>query len=122
MKKHEIDAVIAKYLGIRHETQLCPIDGDKEYTMVKVTPNANWQVAHYSTSMDWLYPVYIKLRKELLDFINDNIASRTHDEMFRWHTGSSIKVSIELALISGSISELHSEIVKGINFINEQNK
>lgn len=76
----------------------------------------------YDTSIEWLYPVYIKLRKELKDFIYQNIAFKTQEGMFTWKKCDAIKFIIEQALVSGDITELHKEIIKGITFLNENKK
>lgn len=72
-------------------------------------------------TIGWLYPVYIKLRKELTQVIGDNVNKGASAHWVMGKAGT-VKASIELALLDGDIHALHAEIVKGINFINEQKK
>lgn len=76
----------------------------------------------YDEKIDWLYPVYIKLRKELTEFIEGDEKLSTDEDLVDFYEAMNLRDGIEHALISGSISELHSEIVKGITFLNEQKK
>lgn len=87
----------------------------------RVYKDDTWRKCEYSTSIEWLYPVYLKLRKELMD-IQDENAGLNSQRDFVSRKAYSIRSAIEVALIQGDIQELHAEIVKGINFINEQKK
>lgn len=99
--------IIAEYMG-------CPyiVDGTLRYWLVD---GRQTSTLRYDISIEWIYPVYLKLRKELkekADFLID----------YDYHKCYNRRSAIEVALIQGDIHELHTEIVKGITFLNEQKK
>lgn len=113
MKTEESNTIIAEYMG-------CPyiVDGTLRYWLVD---GRQTSTLRYDISIEWLYPVYLRLRKELTQVIGDNV---NKGASAHWTLGKAgtVKASIELALLDGNIHELHAEIVKGITFLNEQKK
>lgn len=97
--------IIAEYMG-------CPyiVDGTLRYWLVDGRQTSKLR---YHESIEWLYPVYLKLRKELIEMFDKNEDSNSFWPHFR-------REAIERALIQGDIPELHREIVKAINLINKQ--
>jgi hypothetical protein len=55
--------LIAEFMGIPYRKEYGPFSGE-EYTAVKLTKNANWLIAHYNKSWDWLMPVVEKIEDE----------------------------------------------------------
>lgn len=76
----------------------------------------------YQTSIEWLYPVYIKLIKEIIEAYDSHVMYETEDEQILFNKLKTLKDNIQYALLSGDIQELHKEIVKGITFLNENKK
>lgn len=75
----------------------------------------------YHEKIEWLYPVYLQVRKELIEF-DAKVSFDSADEYFIAVNAKRNRESIEVALIQGGIAELHKEIVKGIQFITENKK
>lgn len=72
----------------------------------------------FDESIEWLYPVYIKIRKEF----NDLLETEKVVEGDLYYHFLARRNNIVSALVSGDIPELHKEIVKGIEFLKEQKK
>lgn len=118
--------IIAEYMGgVFEKREIMTIGGKRQGKWTfpcSEFPSGKWcydDQLQYESRMDWLYPVYIKLRKDLLEIENKADYS-TEDTAFTARKALFTREVIESALIAGNISSLRSEIVKGINFINEQ--
>lgn len=61
--------LIAEFMGFKHRKEAGPLSGEL-YDMVKLTKDANWNVAHWHKSWDWLMPVVEKINglREFGDF------------------------------------------------------
>ncbi len=47
--------LIAEFMGMKYRKGYGPLTGET-YDEVKQTPNANWQIAYFHKSWDWLIP------------------------------------------------------------------
>lgn len=105
MKPEEANALIAGYMNLANM--------DDYFITHKGRLHLN--ELEYHDKIEWIYPVYIKIRRELTEMFDKNEDSSSFWPHFR-------REAIERALIQGDIPELHSEIVKGIQFITENKK
>lgn len=110
MKAEESNTIIAGYMGLANM--------DDYFITHKGRLHLN--ELEYHNKIEWIYPVYLKIRKELIE--KEDYFKTDMVDHYKFSRAYTFRSHIEVALIQGDIQELHSEIVKGITFLNEQKK